>query len=109
MLFIDSVKVGDYIKWRHPGLGHNWDKVAHITTTQVVTATGARFSPTGKLYGHDIYASIATLKDVEMLKVMAKRTRFTMYCYHLTDEEFLKVYEFAVKLRLDRYEEPCDE
>ena len=109
MRFIDSVKVGDYIKWRHASFRYNWSKVARITAAQVVTETGDRFSSMGKLYGYDTYASVTTHEDIEALKVSDKRNRFMGYCDHLTDEEFLKVYEFAVKLRLDRYVESCDE
>lgn len=102
MRFIDSVKVGDYVKWCEYGADY-WAKVAQVFPTCVVMETGERFSSTGKLYGHDVYVSVATTEDIEVRKVKSKRNRFKMYCNHLTDEEFLKVYEFAVNLRFNRY------
>ena len=101
MRFIDSVKVGDYVKWRNDGNDY-WAKVAQVLPTCVVTETGERFSSTGMLSGLHIMASVTTTEDIEAMKMQAKRRLFTLRCNTLTDEEFLKVYEFAVKLRFNR-------
>ena len=100
MNFIDYVDVGDYITWTDHELSKDyWDEVVSVEQTIVTTKNGKRFYFDGMLLGTNgnIYASVTTRKGVEKLKVAAKRNKLNNILSSLSDEEFLRFYEFSFK------------